>query len=109
MAWSISHTTEAWENARHNLFHWRKCDLVDALYESESQIIEQYPDRTKLKKPTGITILRTLPKDILIDSIIEMIGIHNTCSNGGYEFYIDPEGWYSVAIEQCKKKNCQYT
>lgn len=106
MSWQISHTPEAWDNVRHNLMHhWEAQELVDALADAA---YETAPDGDgsqalhDMQLKLGI-YLRNDDMATLADLCLEEIAKHNLCSNGGHEFFIDPEGWHKVSCS----RNCK--
>lgn len=42
--------------------------------------------------------LACLPHDILVEACFDCIGEVNTCDNGGYAYWIDPEGYHKVTL-----------
>ncbi len=99
MAWEISHTPEAWENARNNLeYLWNRKQIIDALADDAFEAQEEAGFETG---PDAADVLRDLlsdtPQDLLIDMAMSSISLHNTCTNGGHSFYIDRQGLHTVS------------
>ena len=97
MAWEISHTAQAWHNARLNLLTWDVDALVDALvtdleaaYESEGGEEPQPGLRAELA---------ALDVETLANECIRRIEAHGTCSTGGWRFRVDRKGYYTVGLD----------
>lgn len=100
MAWEISHTTEAWDNARRNLAQWDRGQLIEALtddaFEGQEEAGHDNPSE-------AADVLRELlvdaPHDELVGMAYSSIEVHQTCSNGGYDFWIDRQGYHTVPVD----------
>jgi hypothetical protein len=91
MSWSISITQEGWQNIYDNLGLQSKRYLAEA-------IREDHHAKTG-KKRYPINLLK-LPHDVLVDKAYELIEENDTCDNGGWNAWIDKEGWYKVSISK---------
>lgn len=100
MAWEISHTHEAWANARHNLSLWERDDLIQALSDDAFELAEQ-GDHTDPADAARVLeeLLEDSPKDLIVEMCIRTIEDHQTCSNGGHNFWIDREGYHTVPVD----------
>ena len=105
MAWEISHMTEAWDAARTNLDGWSRDRIVEALTDDAFECAEQNGQdgaaaadilRSMIEETDHTGRIQMVPHDVLVDMAIHTIGLHNTCTNGGHEFYIDREGYHTV-------------
>ena len=96
MAWEISHSPISWILVRANLRAWRKGWLVSAL--CDVQYIEAERADTEYDQDTYKSTIIGLDTETLVDLCLDAIEKHNTCSNGGHEFYIDPEGYHTVPV-----------
>lgn len=96
MSWEISHTTEAWENVRSRLSlkKW-KPDLAKAL-NSDDEAKHEEDETHEIK---SVRFYSLLPQDVLVDAVMDRIEEHRTCDNGGFEFYLDREGWYRCSCD----------
>jgi hypothetical protein len=99
MAWEISHGPEAWENVRRNLENWLPEGLIEALCDAEFEKAEANGEDAASAADARRVALTGLPLDILVDACLSEIGEHNTCSNGGFDFWIDPEGFHTVPCD----------
>ena len=110
MAWEISHAPEAWDNVRTNLQHWSAGDLLDALQECKWQELTREgmdPDDADEPAIEYRQSLSAAPVDDLAAACVAQIESHNTCSTGGHDFWIDPEGFFEVpATLECSKEGC---
>jgi hypothetical protein len=108
MAWEISHTQEAWDNVRHNLLHWSKEDLAEALaddlFEKLGMELEHEQASLDYQK-----LLLSASQEELVQVALEKIEENNLCDNGGHSFWIDIEGYHKVSVDlECKDKDCVY-
>ena len=108
MAWHWSHTNEAYANVRANVDALPKRQLLEILREWA------YDDREKsgrlrtrngskrvagFRLPTGI---RRLPADVLADMVWTRAEEHRTCTNGGWDAYVCPDGCHTVSFDREK-------
>jgi len=91
MAWSHSYTAQAYVDAQHVLETWDKSDLVAAILEYNVQTG---------KHSTGKELLMRLPIDVLVQSCMDAIRDTNTCDNGAWAMWIDPEGFFRVELSE---------
>lgn len=121
MAWEISHSFEAW-----GAFYKGLCDQpIDWLREADAtcqadrqeqldklfwdacwtldiddDTIDAIPDwQSNYKKALDQQILRGDDKQSLIDRCYAWTERNRTCSNGGFEFYVDEGGYYSICLD----------
>ena len=83
MTWEISHSPEAWNDVQFNLEGW----TLERLRECVTDLGLIDPD-----------VLPFCSHDALVLRVIESIEEHGLCSNGGHEFYVDPEGYWTVPL-----------
>lgn len=101
MAWSWSHTAEAYENACENV-HNRDRAWLEVVYaewhacQSPSEDSEEFNQR---KYNTALRRAKKLPTDVLADYIWERMSEYATCTNGGYEAYACPYGCHLVSFD----------
>ena len=69
--------------------------LKDSIKTNESFLEPEYYD-DYVKKQTEELSKDIIAHDILVDEAFSWIEHKNTCSNGGWEYYIDAEGYYTV-------------
>jgi hypothetical protein len=100
MAWEISHSQEAFDNARHNLALWDRDKLIDALSDDAFELAEQggHSDPADAAQAV-LELLEDTPQDLLVDICMTTIEDHRTCSNGGHDFWIDREGFHTVPVD----------
>ena len=99
MAWEISHAPEAWTAVRENLEGWTRDDLVEALTDDAFEAAESNGQCGEAAADMLGELLdneQTVGHDTLVDLCVEAISLHNTCDNGGHNFYIDREGHHTV-------------
>lgn len=100
MAWEISHTQEAWDNARHNLGLWDRDKLIQALSDDAFELAEQGDHTDPADAAAALEeLLEDTPRDLLVDLCMTTIEDHRTCSNGGHSFWIDREGYHTVMVD----------
>lgn len=98
MAWEISHSPEAWDNARANLETWDRDRLVEALTDDAFEAAESNGSDGMEAADILRELIEDHPTDILVDLCMEAISLHNTCDNGGFNFWIDREGFHTVPV-----------
>ena len=103
MAWTISHVPEAWENAKANLRTWEDETLIQALVADAlacADEAEQYDeeDETPLAECIRET-LEVADHDSLVHMCMNSIRDHETCSNGGFDFWVDRKGYHTVPCD----------
>ncbi len=101
MSWEISHTREAWENVRERLSlkKWiapmRKALVIDDVAKWKTDEDNRSPEFQVIK--VAEARYKQFSHQQLVEETMARIEDHRTCSNGGFEFYLDREGWYSVS------------
>jgi hypothetical protein len=101
MAWSWSHTTEAYDNAQENLSLLPREDL-EVIYaewraaQSKSGRVDDSNYFNEKKYLRALKFAKTLPDDVLADFIWERASEHATCDNGGFNAWVCPSGCHSV-------------
>jgi len=98
MAWEISHSAEAWDNARANLEAMGSERIINALAdEAYHDACEADADGERAADECRAR-LASLPLDILVDAAMGSIRRHNTCDSGGHKFWIDRQGYHTVSV-----------
>lgn len=112
MAWSHSHTPEAYENARRNLESWSAQRLIEAICDDHYEYLERMSEYspamianacTDLKNDLTSEWERLDNHDTLVDQCMKMVIATNTCDNGGGNFWIDREGYHKVSTSIYKE------
>lgn len=100
MAWELSRCVLP--TCRAILAGWSEDDLCDALQEAKEVRLQAILPQDIIDNlvPALRLHLNSLPKDALVDAVIEEIEHTNSTSNGGHEIYIDKNGWASVAMPE---------
>lgn len=99
MAWEISHTQEAWDNARSNLEHWTRDRLITALADDAFEAQEEGGhDNADQAADVLRDVLANADQCDLVEMTIASISTHQTCSNGGHDFWIDRQGYHTVSV-----------
>lgn len=104
MVWEWSHTQEAYEMAQAWLYEQPREWLVEAIVAGECETydgdnIEQYEQsRIAFYTQTRGNGEYLLYHDLLADRAWEIAESHRTCSNGGFDLYIDRQGWYRIPL-----------
>lgn len=118
MAWSWSHTQEAYEIARYNLGRLKKGEL-NTIYsewrvhlheeeikrkegeafdnDEELEIEFTHEQMMKMFEDTKREA-RKIPHDILADQIWEWASEASTCDNGGWNAWVCPDGCHTVSF-----------
>ena len=105
MAWSISHSQEAWDNVRENLAEWTPERLVAAICDDRFEEVQERGASLENCEAAANALrakIAGLTVDVLVNTAIERIEMHRTCSNGGFEFYVDRHGYYTVSCDREK-------
>lgn len=99
MAWEISHSQGAWDTARANLEHWSCEALIAALADD---VFEAQEEGGHDNGSEAADVLRDVLADAdqcdLVEMAIASISTHQTCSNGGHDFWIDRQGYHTVSV-----------
>ena len=93
--WEWSHTQEAYAFAEEQLRNLPRRELLALVSEWN------YHFRENSKRKLCLKFARKLPDDILADWIWEQASSWEhgrTCSNGGHELYLDPQGYRTVDL-----------
>lgn len=105
MAWSISHTEEAWEIAelRLSLKKWLPT-IRKALIDDDLEAWEEADDGSDIRSADEVirdsrASYRGLSQEELVGIMLDRIREHMTCTNGGHEFYLDRQGYHTVPLE----------
>jgi hypothetical protein len=101
MAWSWSHTNEAYGNARDNLALKGRDWLETTLAEWQASRLGQFGDyhfRDK-RYPKCLAYAKILSDDSLCDLIWERMEQHATCDNGGFNAWACPYGCHTVSFD----------
>lgn len=98
MAWSWSHTQEAYDNARDNLVGLDR-DRLNIIYaEWEALVGDDDLDENKYEAALDKAI--TIEVDILIDIIWVKVVHFATCDNGGFNAWVCPYGCHTVSFDE---------
>lgn len=95
MTWQHSYTPEAYDIALELLYTKPKYWLINAIMAHKSGKRNQPPFKKDLQR---------LHKDTLVEICFECILDTGLCSNGGFEMYIDSEGWYTIDLRDYDTK-----
>ena len=102
MAWEISITDEGWEDIHKALTKWTAEDLAKALGDYNYEKWHGYFSSPANIKHIGAWKFEKLMKLYTHEQLVELcyaaIGDTNTCDNGGYFYWIDPEGYHKVEL-----------
>lgn len=91
MAWSISISSEGWALILEACHQQTKSFLIRA--------IKAHAIQNKIKGRSKWH-LHNLAHETLSDYAYELIHDTNTCDNGGFKYWIDPKGFYKIAIPE---------
>lgn len=107
--WTCSHTIEAWDNARENLY--RKTDHPEFLIEAYAEI-RTYEDMgedaynqcnhaefSSIYSAYEHEARCDISEDNLVEFIFEWANNFNTCDNGGWNLYVCPDGCHTVSFD----------
>lgn len=106
MAWEWSHANEAYVNAERNLRDLPRRTLLEILREWAYHDREQdnrIRRRPGAKKPAGFRLpngVRRLPVDLLADAVWTRACHLRTCTTGGWEAYLCPDGCHTVSFDR---------
>lgn len=96
MAWEWSHTPEAYDAAHTNTTCLPKHTLLIILREWAYEDRDKAGRKPSFRLPAG---LRKLPQDVLAEMVWERAEQHRTCSNGGWDCYLCPDGCHTVSFD----------
>ena len=106
MAWSWSHTVDAYENARTNLagVGRKKLDIIYAEWQAlDTKSVEDGEEVNEHFSQEAYAIaikaVRGLPVDVVIDYIWERAEAQATCDNGGFHAWVCPYGCHTVPFD----------
>jgi hypothetical protein len=98
MAWSWSHTQQAYAEAEDNLRNLSKeaLEIIFAEWraaQGKHGVIDPVcPNFSERKYDRALKHAKTLPDDVLADFIWEKASEQATCDNGGFEAWMCPHG-----------------
>ena len=98
MAWSWSHTQQAYADAEDNLRNLPKetLEIIFAEWRAaqgkHGAIDPVSPDFNERKYERALKHAKTLPHDTLVDFVWEKASEFATCDNGGFDAWICPHG-----------------
>ena len=97
MAWSWSHSQEAYENARENLstLDRETLEIIFAEWraaQGKGGVIHNHNHFHQRKYDRALKHAKTLPDDVLADFIWEQASELATCDNGGFNAWMCPSG-----------------
>lgn len=100
MSWEWSHTPDAYADARDQVFALPRQTLLTILREWAYHDRETSRDgryrKPSFRLPAGI---RQLSTEALADLVWDRAEAHRTCTNGGWEAYVCPDGCHTVPFE----------
>jgi hypothetical protein len=108
MAWSWSHTVEAYDNLHHNL-HQQDSEWLRICYAEWEARKKQKPDEyreaefSKYKYRITLNRAAKLPDDILADAIYEMAEEQALCTSGGHEAHCCPWGCHMLPFDKLEE------
>ncbi len=98
MAWSWSHTQQAYANAEANL-RTRPKETLEIIFaewraaQGKHGVIDRVcPNFSERRYDRALKHAKTLPDDVLADFIWEKASEQATCDNGGFEAWMCPHG-----------------
>ena len=93
MAWSWSHTTEAYVHAAEQVHHLSKKTLVVIYAEWKTHRPDEGPEHfDQAAYDTALKDARKLAHDILAEAVWEKAEAQALCTNGGWEAWLCPFG-----------------
>lgn len=96
MSWEWSHTNEAYAAAYERTQQLSKRELLTILREWAYVDREKAGRRPSFRLPAGI---KRLPQGMLADMVWIRAEEHRTCSNGGFDCYLCPDGCHIVSFD----------
>lgn len=96
MSWEWSHTPEAYADAYAQVQRLPRNTLLTILREWTYHDRELADRRPSFRLPAG---LRKLPKDTLADLVWTRAEEHRTCTAGGWEAHVCPDGCHTVPFD----------
>lgn len=102
MAWSWSHTDEAYENARLELDQKSTKWLMEVYVEWKCHYVDEYGNPEMDITPEMVAKAedeaKSLPISAIIDFIWERMSENATCDNGGFNAWACPFGCHTVSF-----------
>lgn len=105
MPWSISITAEGWDDIRAALEVMPKEDLINAIMDDNDSkrqdFRKHWRNNPSFKRVRRIkrANLETLYQDTLSQVAYELVVENNTCDIGGFEYWIDIDGFHTVTLK----------
>ena len=105
MAWSWSHTQQAYANAEANLraLPKEKLEVIFSEWraaQGKGGIIHDHNSFNERKYNRALAYAKTLDDETLADFIWELAAEHATCENGGYDARMCPSGCHTVSFDK---------
>jgi hypothetical protein len=107
MAWSWSHTQEAYDNAYNNLHHEGRewLEIVYAEWEaSKTDNEDDFEPFDEELYDKALMKAKDLPDDVLVDYIYDQMSEQATCDNGGFNAWACPYGCHTVSFDKEKEE-----
>ena len=95
MVWSISISSGGWEQIRTELEKMSSEKLAKAIGDFNFEMHRKDRHHRGFHKWEKLV---DLPHDILVDTAFECVEITNTCENGGFIYWIDPDGCHTFCL-----------
>jgi hypothetical protein len=117
MVWSISITNEGWDligkALEEKTCNWLiKALVADSMEKAELVAMPKNPNHSKAQRLDNLSARYRqayfiqgcreyygTDKDMLVDACLRLMEENDTCENGGFEYWIDKEGYFTVIIE----------
>ena len=100
MAWSWSHSQEAYCNARDNVLDLPR-DVLEVIYgEQHAGDTHDSEQFSQWHYARALSKARKLTADILAESVAERMEELATCSNGGHRAWVCPYGCHTVSFDR---------
>lgn len=101
MAWSWSHTAEAYDNARQNIENKDREWLEVCWAEWRAAEPKEYSEHefNEKKYAKALVKAKKLPGDVLASDIWDKASEFATCDNGGFNAYCCPWGCHTVPFD----------
>ena len=100
MAWEISISAEGWQEIREKLEDWSNEALIDAIADDKFEAVYEKADleHATLAATAERNRIADIPHDLLVDRAFELIEQNNTSDNGGWNYWVDREGYHKVCL-----------
>jgi hypothetical protein len=101
MAWSISISSEGWNDIYEACHKMDRNELIDAIADDYFEknylkgFIHQFNNRFF---DYVYTLERYASQEALADLAFDLIQENDTCDNGGFEYWIDQDGYHTVSL-----------